>query len=617
MSMFRFFEKLVDPYQPYTVSNTPPRLLWPFLQDYLAPFKKIFWFLGCFSALVAAIEIVLIWYLGRLITMLSDTTPTEFWSSHKVELIAVAGFILTLRPIIQAINTLLQNNAMLPNVGTLVRYRAHRHVLGQSVSWFDNDFAGRIANRIMQTPPAMGEVVFQAFDAITFSIAYLIGAIFLLAEADSRLAIPLLIWAGLYGGLVFWTVRRVGPASEAFSDARSAVTGRVVDSYTNIHSVKMFSQDNQELNYGLEAIEKARTTFQYEMRLYTLMDIGLVLLNGLLVVSVVGLGIYLWIIGSASVGVVAAGAALTTRMNGMSGWIMWALTTVFRQLGVIREGMETISSPIDLVDLPDAKPLQIEAAHISILNLTHRYGRNFGGLEDVSLEIKPGQSVGLVGASGAGKSTLIKLLLRFYDIEKGIIQFDGQNISHVTQDSLRSQIGVVQQDSSLLHRSVRENILYGRPASSEEEMIEAAKKAEAHDFILTLEDPEGRVGYDAQVGERGVKLSGGQRQRVALARVILKDAPILVLDEATSALDSAVEADILETLYGVMAGKTVIAIAHRLSTIARMDHIVVLDEGRIVEEGTHESLLKEDGAYATFWRHQSGGFLATKKTNGV
>ncbi|MDS9948246.1 MAG: ABC transporter ATP-binding protein, partial [Planktomarina sp.] len=615
--MFRFFEKLVDPYQPYPISNTPPRQLWPFLREYLLPFKKVFWFLGCFSALVAAIEIILIWYLGRLITMLSDSTPAEFWSSHKLELIGVATFILTLRPLIQAINTLLQNNAMLPNVGTLVRYRSHRHVLGQSVSWFDNDFAGRIANRIMQTPPAMGEVVFQAFDAITFSIAYLIGAIFLLAEADLRLAIPLLIWVGLYGWLVFWTVRRVGPASEAFSDARSAVTGRVVDSYTNIHSVKMFSQDNQELNYGLEAIENARTKFQYEMRLYTLMDIGLVALNGFLVVSVVGWGIYLWIIGSASVGVVAAGAALTTRMNGMSGWIMWALTTVFRQLGVIREGMETISSPIELVDLVDAKPLRIDAAHISISNLTHRYGRNFGGLEDISLEIKPGHSVGLVGASGAGKSTLIKLLLRFYDVEKGIIQFDGQNISHVTQDSLRSQIGVVQQDSSLLHRSVRDNILYGRPGSSEEEMIKAAKKAEAHEFILTLEDPEGRMGYDAQVGERGVKLSGGQRQRVALARVILKDAPILVLDEATSALDSAVEADILETLYGVMAGKTVIAIAHRLSTIARMDHIVVLEDGRIVEEGTHTSLLKEDGAYANFWRHQSGGFLATKNDNGI
>ena len=615
--MFRFFEKLVDPYQPYPISNTPPRQLWPFLREYLLPFKKVFWFLGCFSALVAAIEIILIWYLGRLITMLSDSTPAEFWSSHKLELIGVATFILTLRPLIQAINTLLQNNAMLPNVGTLVRYRSHRHVLGQSVSWFDNDFAGRIANRIMQTPPAMGEVVFQAFDAITFSIAYLIGAIFLLAEADLRLAIPLLIWVGLYGWLVFWTVRRVGPASEAFSDARSAVTGRVVDSYTNIHSVKMFSQDNQELNYGLEAIENARTKFQYEMRLYTLMDIGLVALNGFLVVSVVGWGIYLWIIGSASVGVVAAGAALTTRMNGMSGWIMWALTTVFRQLGVIREGMETISSPIELVDLVDAKPLRIDAAHISISNLTHRYGRNFGGLEDISLEIKPGHSVGLVGASGAGKSTLIKLLLRFYDVEKGIIRFDGQNISHVTQDSLRSQIGVVQQDSSLLHRSVRDNILYGRPGSSEEEMIKAAKKAEAHEFILTLEDPEGRVGYDAQVGERGVKLSGGQRQRVALARVILKDAPILVLDEATSALDSAVEADILETLYGVMAGKTVIAIAHRLSTIARMDHIVVLEDGRIVEEGTHTSLLKEDGAYANFWRHQSGGFLATKNDNGI
>ena len=615
--MFRFFEKLVDPYQPYPISNTPPRQLWPFLREYLLPFKKVFWFLGCFSALVAAIEILLIWYLGRLITMLSDSTPAEFWSSHKLELIGVATFILTLRPLIQAINTLLQNNAMLPNVGTLVRYRSHRHVLGQSVSWFDNDFAGRIANRIMQTPPAMGEVVFQAFDAITFSIAYLIGAIFLLAEADLRLAIPLLIWVGLYGWLVFWTVRRVGPASEAFSDARSAVTGRVVDSYTNIHSVKMFSQDNQELNYGLEAIENARTKFQYEMRLYTLMDIGLVALNGFLVVSVVGWGIYLWIIGSASVGVVAAGAALTTRMNGMSGWIMWALTTVFRQLGVIREGMETISSPIELVDLVDAKPLRIDAAHISISNLTHRYGRNFGGLEDISLEIKPGHSVGLVGASGAGKSTLIKLLLRFYDVEKGIIQFDGQNISHVTQDSLRSQIGVVQQDSSLLHRSVRDNILYGRPGSSEEEMIKAAKKAEAHEFILTLEDPEGRMGYDAQVGERGVKLSGGQRQRVALARVILKDAPILVLDEATSALDSAVEADILETLYGVMAGKTVIAIAHRLSTIARMDHIVVLEDGRIVEEGTHTSLLKADGAYATFWRHQSGGFLATNNYDGV
>ena len=320
--MFRFFEKLVDPYQAYPISNTPPRQLGPFLRDYLFPFKKIFWFLGCFSTVVAAIEIGLIWYLGRLVTLLSDTTPTVFWAAHKVELILVAVSILTLRPLIQAIDTLLQNNAMLPNVGTLVRYRAHKHVLSQSVSWFENDFAGRIANRIMQTPPATGEVVFQAFDAVTFSIAYLIGAIFLLAEADPRLAIPMLIWAGLYGALVFWTVRRVGPASTASSDARSAVTGRVVDSYTNIHSVKMFSQNNQELNYGVEAIERARSTFQYEMRLYTLMDIGLVMLNGLLVVSVVGWGIYLWTVGSASVGVIVAGAALTTRMNGMSGWIM-------------------------------------------------------------------------------------------------------------------------------------------------------------------------------------------------------------------------------------------------------------------------------------------------------
>ena len=611
--MFKFFEKLVDPYQPYPISNTPPRQLWPFLRDYLLPFKKIFWFLGCFSAVVATIEIGLIWYLGRLVTLLSDTTPTVFWAAHKVELISVAVFILTLRPLIQAVDTLLQNNAMLPNVGTLVRYRAHKHVLSQSVSWFENDFAGRIANRIMQTPPATGEVVFQAFDAVTFSIAYLIGAIFLLAEADLRLAVPMLIWAGLYGALVFWTVRRVGPASTASSDARSTVTGRVVDSYTNIHSVKMFSQDDQELNYGVEAIEKARNTFQYEMRLYTLMDIGLVMLNGLLVVSVVGWAVYLWTIGSATVGVIVAGAALTTRMNGMSGWIMWALTTVFRELGVIREGMETISSPIELVDVSDAQPLQMTAGKIVISNLTHRYGRDFGGLESVSLEIKPGQNIGLVGASGAGKSTLIKLLLRFYDIESGQIKFDGQDISQVTQESLRAQIGVVQQDSSLLHRSVRDNILYGRPNASETDLVEAAKKAEAHDFILTLQDPEGRIGYDAQVGERGVKLSGGQRQRVSLARVILKDAPILVLDEATSALDSAVEAEILETLYKVMAGKTVIAIAHRLSTIAHMDRIIVLDKGHIVEEGTHASLLAAKGAYAGFWKHQSGGFLAMGK----
>ena len=612
--MFRFFEKLVDPYQPYPVSNTPPRQLWPFLCEYLLPFKNIFWFLGCFSAVVAAIEVGLIWYLGRLITLLSDTTPAVFWTAYKVELISVAVFILALRPLIQAINTLLQNNAMLPNVGTLVRYRAHRHVLGQSVSWFENDFAGRIANRIMQTPPATGEVVFQAFDAVTFSIAYLIGAIFLLAGADPRLAIPMIIWVGLYGALVFWTVRRVGPASTASSDARSAVTGRVVDSYTNIHSVKMFSQDDLELNYGVEAIEKARTTFQYEMRLYTLMDIGLVILNGLLVVGVVGWGIYLWTVGGASVGVIAAGAALTTRINGMSGWIIWALTTVFRQLGVIREGMETISAPIQLIDAPDAVSLRMKTGQILVSNLTHRYGRDFGGLENVSLNIRPGQSVGLVGASGAGKSTLIKLLLRFYDIEEGTIEFDGQDISQVTQDSLRAQIGVVQQDSSLLHRSVRENILYGKLGASEADMIEAAKKAEAHDFILTLQDPQGCMGYDAQVGERGVKLSGGQRQRVSLARVILKDAPILVLDEATSALDSIVEAEILETLYKVMEGKTVIAIAHRLSTIARMDRIVVLEEGHIVEEGTHASLLAVDGAYAAFWKHQSGGFLVMEKT---
>ena len=612
--MFRFFERLVDPYQPYQVSNRPPRALLAFLRDYLRPFKTIFCFSAFFQTLVAAVQIFLIWYFGRLIVLMTEATPSEFWGNHWVELALVTGFILVIRPLIDTVSTLLLNNTILPNVGTLVRYRAHRHVLRQSVGWFENDFAGRIANRIMQTPPATGEFVYQLIDAVTFSFVYLIGAFFLLGESDPRLMIPLAMWTGLYFALVVWTVRRVSPASAAASNARSAVTGRVVDSYTNIHAVKMFSQNDQELNYGVEAIEEARVTFQKEMRLYTIMEFGLILLDGLLVVSVVGWATYLWSIGSADVGVVAAGTALTLRMSGMSHWIMWALTTLFREMGVIREGMETISAPIELVDAPGASELQMKAAHVLIANLTHRYGKDYGGLEDVSLEIKPGESLGLVGASGAGKSTLIKLLLRFYDVESGAIYFDGQNISQVTQDSLRAQIGVVQQDSSLLHRSVRDNILYGKPGATEEDMIEAAKKAEAHEFILQLEDPEGRKGYDAQVGERGVKLSGGQRQRVALARVILKDAPILVLDEATSALDSAVEADILETLYRVMSGKTVIAIAHRLSTIARMDRIVVLDEGRIVEEGTHASLLDANGAYAGFWKHQSGGFLVMEET---
>ena len=609
--MFRFFENLVDPYESYQQDDTPPTRLWPFLKTYVGPFKRVFWAAGIMSIIVAVIEILLIAYMGRLVDLIAPGGEVSFWADYGWEFIIIGVFLLTLRPVLQAVDVALLNQTIVPNLGTIVRWRAHRHVLRQSVGWFENDFAGRIANRIMQTPPAAGEVAFQVFDAVTFALAYVIGAAVLLAGADVRLLMPLVIWFGLYAVLMRWTVRRVGPAAKASSDARSEVTGRVVDSYTNIHSVKMFAHHDSEVNYAREAIEKTRNALQREMRLYTIMDVALVLLNGILIVVVVGWSLWLWSNGLATAGIVAAAAALTLRLNGMTGWIMWAVTNLFQNLGVISEGMETIAQPITLKDGDSAKTLDVNAGALQIENLTHHYGRTSGGLDVLSLSIPAGQKVGLIGRSGAGKSTLVKLLLRFYDAEGGRVLIDGQDIADVTQDSLRQAIGMVQQDSSLLHRSVRDNILYGCPSASEEDVIAAAKQAEANDFILDLEDGEGRKGYAAQVGERGVKLSGGQRQRITLARVMLKNAPILLLDEATSALDSEVEAAIQSTLYDLMEGKTVIAIAHRLSTIARMDRIIVLDDGRIVEDGTHDELLSLGGQYAGFWGRQSGGFIRT------
>ena len=606
--MFRFFENLVDPYCAYPQTDTPPTKLWPFMRAYSQPFKQVFVWTAVTSIVVALVEIGLIYYMGWVVDALSGD-PAQVWQNHGAFLIALALFILVLRPGLHVVNVLLMNNTILPNYGTLFRWRAHRHVLRQSVGWFENDFAGRIANRIMQTPPAAGEAVFQVFDAITFSLAYLLGAWVLLAQADLRLSVPLLGWFLLYGVLIRWTIKRVGPASKASSDARSTVTGRVVDAYTNIHSVKMFAQGNEELGYAKTAIEATRQTFQVEMRISTLMEIGLVVLNGLLIVGVVGWALALWMQGEASIGVVAAATALTLRLNAMTGWIMWALSSFFRQLGVVSEGMETISQPIEMVDTSRAQPLTITEGKVEVQGLSHHYGRQSGGLSDVSFTIRPGEKIGLVGRSGAGKSTLLKLLLRFYDIETGQIMIDGQSVSDVTQDSLRGQIGMVQQEGALLHRSIRDNILYGRADAGDQAMIQAARQAKAHEFILNLQDLEGRTGYDAHVGERGVKLSGGERQRISLARVVLKNAPILLLDEATSALDSEVEAAIQQTLYQMMTGKTVIAIAHRLSTIVQMDRILVMEQGRIVEDGTHADLLAKRGLYAGFWNRQSGGFI--------
>ena len=607
--MFRFFEGLVDPYAAYTETDTPPTRLWPWLKDYIRPFRKVFAVTGTLSVASAFIEVALIWYLGRLIDLMVASGPAAFFAQHGVEVALVALAVLLVRPMIQVGSVALLHNTILPNFGTMIRWRAHRHVIRQPVGWFESDFAGRIANRIMQTPPAAGDAVFQTFDAVAFAAVTIVGAGLMLAEADPRLLLPLLVWFALYMALVRWTIRRAGPAAMASSDARSAVTARVVDAYSNIHSAKLFAHHDREILYAKEAIENARTTFQKEMRIITKMDLALTLLNGFLIIAIIGWAVWLWVEGQASTGTVAAASALVLRLNNMTFWIMWAFSGLVQALGVVQEGMQTITQPIQLTDVNGAKPLEYRDGLIELKDLRHHYGREAGGIQGINLTIHPGEKIGVVGRSGAGKSSLVKLILRFYDPEGGQVLIDGQDVTKVTQDSLRRLIGMVQQDSSLMHRSVRDNILYGRPDASDDEMIIAAKRADAHDFILTLEDPQGRKGYDAHVGERGVKLSGGQRQRVALARVILKDAPILILDEATSALDSEAEATIQAALYGVMQGKTVIAIAHRLSTIAEMDRIVVLDDGRVAEQGSHAALLAQDGLYARFWARQSGGFI--------
>ncbi|WP_211665157.1 ABC transporter ATP-binding protein [Leucothrix arctica] len=610
MRILHFFENLVDPYIDYSANDTPPNKIGPFLWALFYPFRKLIALNAVTSFATAGAEVFLIFYLGHLVDVMSKTSPSEFWANNSVELILVLVFILIIRPLIQTLDTALIKNGIQPNLAALGRWRSHRHVLRQPVGWFESDFAGRIASRVIQMPAAAGDLSFQMMNALTFTVAYMIGAGILLANAHPMLLIPLGIWMVLYVILLRWSLKRIRPAARASSAARSRTLGFVVDSYSNINSVKLFSHSDRETESAVEIFESHRQTYMKENRIVTVMDSGLVLLNGILIVSVVGWALFMWTNETATVGVVASAGALALRINSMTGWILSALSSFFRSLGVISEGMETVAQPIGMKDADDAADLEIETGGIEITDVSHHYGRDSGGLKDISISIKPGEKIGLVGRSGAGKSTLVKTLLRLFDPEQGQISIDGSDISSVTQDSLRARIGMVQQESMLLHRSIRDNILYGRPDATEEDMIEAARKAKAHDFILDLEDNVGNRGYDAQVGERGVKLSGGQRQRVALARVILKDAPILIMDEATSALDSEVEAQIQATLNEMMKGKTVVAIAHRLSTISEMDRILVMDQGEIVEEGSHEELLEKDALYASFWKRQSGGFIS-------
>ncbi len=608
--MFAFFESLVDPYTPYRENDTPTNRVGPFLGLMLRPFRKLIALNLMTSAATAVAEVALIFYLGRLIDILTGATPDEFWSLYGLELAIVLFLVLVLKPIVETLDTALIKNAIQPNVAALGRWRSYRHVLRQPTGWFESDFAGRIANRVVQMPAAMGDLVFLTMNSISYTVAYMVGAATLLASANPWLLVPIGLWLILYGLLLRWSLKRVRPAARASSAARSKTLGFVVDSYSNIQSVKLFSHTDRETEFAVGILENHRKTYMAENRIVTAMDAGLVILNGVLIVSVIGWALVIWTNGAASVGVVASAGALALRIAGMTGMILSALSNFFRALGVIAEGMETVAQPIGLPDVEDAKALAVTGGEITVRGLTHHYGRETGGLNNVDIHIKSGERVGIVGRSGAGKSTLVKALLRLYDPEEGAILIDGNDLRAISQESLRAQIGMVQQETSLLHRSIRENILYGRPDATEAEVLAAADRANATEFIAELNDTIGNTGFDAQVGERGVKLSGGQRQRIALARVILKNAPILILDEATSALDSETEAQIQQTLYRMMEGKTVVAIAHRLSTIAQMDRIIVLDEGRVVEEGTHDALIAQDGHYASFWKLQSGGFLS-------
>jgi ATP-binding cassette subfamily B multidrug efflux pump len=606
--MLRWFERRLDPY-PGGDPVEPPKGLLAFCLHYSHGAKKWLALMAFAAAAVAAGEIVVFGFIGDVVNWLAGADPKTFIQTDGWKLAAMGAMIVLILPAFALISTLTMHQTLLGNFPQRIRWMSHRYLIRQSMSYFQDEFAGRIGAKLMQTSLAVREVVMKLLDMLVYVVVYFTGAVVLAAAADWRLAIPFLVWLAAYVSMMFYFIPRMGKISQAQADARSMMTGRIVDSYTNIATVKLFSHSNREETYAKEAMDEFLDTVYRQMRLFTVLNMLVLWSNALLLFAVGATGIWLWMGGLMSPGALAVSLGLVMRFQGMSQWVMWEMSSLFENIGTVKDGISSISLPRVVSDDKAATAIGTVKGDIKFENVSFHYGKKAGVIDDLDLHIRPGEKIGLVGRSGAGKSTIVNLLLRFYDRANGHILIDGQDIARVTQDSLRANIGVVTQDTSLLHRSVRENILYGRPDATEEMMREAADLAEASGFIDGLTDPKGRKGFDAHVGERGVKLSGGQRQRIAIARVLLKNAPILVLDEATSALDSEVEAAIQSQLQLLMRGKTVIAIAHRLSTIAMMDRLVVLDKGKVVETGTHAQLVDTGGIYSQLWHRQSGGFL--------
>jgi len=606
--MLEFFEKLTEAY-PVKRPVTPPYPLLSFIYHYSRDMRWPLLVLALLTASIAILEVKLFAFLGQLVDWLSTKNPDTFLTEESATLWQMAFVLLVALPILTLLHTLVSHQSLLGNYPMSIRWSAHSYLLRQSMAFYQDDFAGRVATKVMQTSLSIREAVLKLLDVFVYVIVYFLSMLGLVFQANHWLVIPLLVWLVLYIAVQAFFIPKLKRVSTLQADARSSMTGRIVDSYTNIATVKLFAHTQREAIYAKDSMDGFLATVYRQMRLSSGIELCVSGLNFLLIFSLAAVSIALWQQSAISIGAIAISVSLALRLNGMSHWIMWELSALFEHIGTAVDGRNTLSKPLAIEDEPNASELQVTQGEIKFNSVGFNYGGNERVIQDLNLTIGAGEKVGVVGRSGAGKSTLVNLLLRFHDVESGAVTIDGQDLRSVTQDSLRAQAGMVTQDTSLLHRSVRDNILYGRPGASENEMIHAATQAHAQDFITSLRDPHGGTGYDAQVGERGVKLSGGQRQRIAIARVLLKNAPILVLDEATSALDSEVEAAIQQSLFALMQGKTVIAIAHRLSTIAAMDRLVVMDAGRIVEQGTHEELLQTDGIYATLWKMQTSGFL--------